>query len=54
MDILGLTKASELEIQEERDSRMRSEYLHTMEALPLRVGQLSDAVNRVCVDHFRG
>jgi len=54
MDILGLTKASELEIQEERDRRMRSEYLHTMEALPLRVGQLSDAVNRVCVDHFRG
>ncbi len=51
MDILGLTKPSELEIQEERDSRMRSEYLHTMDALPLRVNQLLDAINRVCVTH---
>jgi hypothetical protein len=43
MDILGLTKPSELEIQEERDSRM--------DALPLRVNQLLDAINRVCVTH---
>jgi hypothetical protein len=53
MDILGLTKPSELEIQEERDSRMRSEYLHTMDALLLRVDQLLDGINRVGVIHVR-
>jgi hypothetical protein len=51
MNILGLTKPSELEIQEERDSRMRSEYLHTMDALPLRVDQLLDGVHRVGANH---
>jgi len=45
------TKPSELEIQEERDSRMCSEYLHTVDVLSLRVNQLLDAINRVCVTH---
>ena len=28
---------------------MRSQYLDTMDALPLRVNQLLDGLNRVCV-----
>jgi hypothetical protein len=47
-EILGLKKPTELEIAEERDARMRSEYLHSIDAFPQRIDQLLEVVNRVC------
>jgi len=46
---LGLKKASEEEIQEERDAVMRSEYFDPIERFPERIDQLLDALNRVCL-----
>ncbi len=48
VDILGLKKATEEEIQEERDAIMRSEYFDPIERFPERMDQLLDAINRVC------
>jgi hypothetical protein len=45
----GLKKPSVLEIQEERDKRMRSQYLHPTDALPLKMDQLLEAIHRVCL-----
>src|SRR5271156_4970553 len=47
----GLKKPTELEIQEERDKQMRSQYLHTIDALPIRFNQLSEAIDRVCLSY---
>jgi hypothetical protein len=46
---IGLQKPNELEIQEERDKQMRSEYLHPTDTLPIRINQLSEAIDRVCL-----
>jgi hypothetical protein len=46
-----LQKPSKLEIQEEKDKRMRSEYLHPLDALPIKINQLSEAIDRVCLFH---
>jgi hypothetical protein len=46
----GLKQPTELEIQEERDKRMRSQYLHTIDALPIKINQLSEAIDRICSD----
>jgi hypothetical protein len=45
----GLKKPTVLEIQEERDKRMRSQYLDPTDALPLKIDQLFEAINRVCL-----
>lgn len=45
----GLKKASEEELYEERDVRMRSKYLDTIECLPEKIDQLLDALNQVGV-----
>jgi hypothetical protein len=46
--ILGLKKATEEEIQEQRDVIMRSQYFDPIERFPERIDQLLDALNRVC------
>lgn len=43
-----MKKPSELEIQEERDSRMRSQYFDPIENFPDRIDQLLEKLNRVC------
>jgi uncharacterized protein YneF (UPF0154 family) len=45
----GLKKPNELEIQEERDKQMRSQYLDPCDALPIKINQLSEAIDRVCL-----
>ena len=45
---LGLKRATEEEMQEERDARMRSEYHDPIERFPEKIDQLLDALNRVC------
>jgi hypothetical protein len=47
VDILGWTKPSGEEIQEERDALMRSEYFDSIENFPDRIDQFLDAINRV-------
>jgi hypothetical protein len=42
-------KTSELEIQEERDKRMRSQYLYPIDAFPQKMDQLFETINRVCI-----
>ncbi len=46
--ILGWKKATEEEIQEQQDARMRSQYFDPIERFPERIDQLLDALNRVC------
>ncbi|CAF4053998.1 unnamed protein product, partial [Rotaria sordida] len=46
----GLKKASELEIQEERDSQMRSQYFDPIETFPHRMDQLCEAINRLYIN----
>jgi hypothetical protein len=45
----GLKRPSEFEIQEERDKRMRSQYLHPIDALQQKMDQLFETINRVCI-----
>ncbi|CAF1018435.1 unnamed protein product [Rotaria sordida] len=45
---IGVTKPSESEIQEERDSQMRSKYLDLIEIFSQRIDQLLKATTRVC------
>jgi hypothetical protein len=47
----GFKKPNELEIQEERDQRMRSEYLNSIDAFPHKIDQLLNAIDRVCSYH---
>ena len=42
-----MSKTNILEIQEERDKRMRSEYYDPIERFPEKVGQLLEAINQV-------
>jgi hypothetical protein len=44
----GLKKPNELERAEERDSRMRSNYIDPIEYFPDKVDQLFEALDRVC------
>ncbi|CAF1154593.1 unnamed protein product [Adineta steineri] len=46
----GLKKLNQLEIQEERDCRMRSQYFDPIENLPDRMDQLLVALNRIYID----
>ncbi|UJR19382.1 hypothetical protein I4U23_022512 [Adineta vaga] len=46
----GLRKRPEWKLQEERDKQMRGEYLHIMNALPLRTKQLVNQINRMYFD----
>ena len=46
---LGWKRATEEEMQEVRDARMRSEYYDPIERFPERIDQLLDALNRVCL-----
>ncbi|CAF4036598.1 unnamed protein product, partial [Adineta steineri] len=43
----GLQKITDEEIQEERDTIMRSEYLHPIENFPEKIDQFLDAINRL-------
>jgi hypothetical protein len=45
-----LKKATEEEIQEERDAVMRSQYFDPIERFPEKIDQLLDAINRVCLN----
>ncbi len=48
MDLsLGIWKPSELEVQEERDVLMRSQYYDPIERFPEKIDQLLEALNRV-------
>jgi hypothetical protein len=51
-DILGLKKATEEEIFEERDFRMRSQYFDPIEHFPDRIDQLLESLNRVCQNEY--
>ncbi|CAF1584999.1 unnamed protein product [Adineta ricciae] len=44
----GIRKRPEWEIQEERDQKIRGQYLYTVDALPLRTEQLVNQINRMC------
>ena len=46
---LGLRKVATEERYEERDARMRSQYLNPMELLPVRIDQLFVTLNQVCL-----
>jgi hypothetical protein len=51
MDLsLGIWQPSELELQEERDALMRSEYYDPIERFPEKIGQLLEALNQVRVN----
>ncbi|CAF1504776.1 unnamed protein product, partial [Adineta steineri] len=43
---IGWKKVTEVEIQEQRDIRMRSQYFDPIERFPDRIDQLLDALNR--------
>ncbi|CAF0847361.1 unnamed protein product [Adineta steineri] len=43
----GLQRITDEEIQEERDTIMRSEYLHPIENFPEKIDQFLDAINRL-------
>jgi len=48
MDLsLGIWQPSELELQQERDALMRSEYHDPIERFPEKIDQLLEALNRV-------
>jgi hypothetical protein len=48
MDLyLGIWRPSELELQEERDVLMRSQYHDPIERFPEKIDQLLEALNRV-------
>ncbi len=48
MDLsLGIWQPSELELQEERDAFMRSEYYDPIERFPEKIDQLLEALNQV-------
>ena len=49
--ILGLRKATQEEIREGYDARMRQEYFHPIERFPERIDQLLDVINRVCLQY---
>ncbi|CAF1039957.1 unnamed protein product [Adineta steineri] len=49
-DYLGLKKASESEIQEEQDSRMRSQYSDPTDNFADRIDQLLEALDKIYVD----
>ncbi|CAF1469649.1 unnamed protein product [Adineta steineri] len=49
-DYLGLKKPSESEIQEEKDSRMRSQYFHPTDNFADRIDQLLGALDKIYVD----
>ena len=49
-DVLGLEKPTEEEIFEERDARMRGEYVDLIQSFPDKIDQLLNALNRVI--HF--
>jgi hypothetical protein len=52
MDLsLGIWKPSELEVQNERDVLIHSEYHNPIERFPEKMDQLLEALNRVC-SHF--
>ncbi|CAF1219212.1 unnamed protein product [Adineta steineri] len=46
----GLKKPSESEIQEEKDSRMRSQYFHPTDNFADRIDQLLEALDKIYVD----
>ncbi|CAF4006621.1 unnamed protein product, partial [Adineta steineri] len=46
----GLKKLNQLEIQEERDCRMRSQYFDPIENFPDGMDQLLEALNRIYID----
>ncbi|CAF1590851.1 unnamed protein product, partial [Adineta steineri] len=46
----GLKKPSESEIQEEKDSRVRSQYFHPMDNFRDRIDQLLEAFDKIYVD----
>ncbi|CAF4310238.1 unnamed protein product [Adineta steineri] len=46
---IGWKKVTEVEIQEQRDIRMRSQYFDPIERFPDRIDQLLDALNRICM-----
>ncbi|CAF1484404.1 unnamed protein product, partial [Adineta steineri] len=46
----GLKKLNQLEIQEERDCRIRSQYFDPIENFPDRMDQLLEALNRIYID----
>ncbi|CAF1550598.1 unnamed protein product, partial [Rotaria sordida] len=46
----GLKKLSRSEIQEERDSQMRSQYFDSIENFPDKIDQLLEAINKVYID----
>ncbi len=48
-----MKKPTELEIQEELDRRMRSEYVHPIEVFPQKIDQFLEAINRVCLPSTR-
>ncbi len=51
MDLsLGIWQPSELELQEERDALMRSEYHDPIERFPEKIDQLLEALNQVRVN----
>jgi len=45
--LLGLRKATEEELFEEFDAKMRGKYFHPIENFPDKIDQLLDALNRV-------
>jgi hypothetical protein len=51
MDVLGLKKSRETEIQEELDALMRVQYVDPIESFPEKIDQLFDALNRVLLFH---
>ncbi|CAF3754960.1 unnamed protein product, partial [Adineta steineri] len=46
----GLKKSTKSEIQEEKDSRMRSQYFHPIDNFPDRIDQLLEAFDKIYVD----
>ena len=47
LNIVGLRKPTEEELNEERDAKMRQQYFHPIENFPDKIDQLLDALNRV-------
>ncbi len=52
MDILGLKKPTEEEIQEEREAVMHLQYFDPIKNFPDKIDQLLEALNRVCLVAF--
>jgi hypothetical protein len=49
LDILGLKKQTEAEIQEEREAVMHLQYFDPVKNFPEKIDQLLEALNRVCL-----